>query len=111
MPRNFNLDDINDLMDFVTYIFERGKKLKGEYPVVGAWDWEDYAVMLMSSGDVIMTDHKEQKTMMIFSADRTKNKGIMETRGKEHRAYMLKEFLSWENLEKIDKMQEDFKPN
>ena len=71
MPTDFNLDDVNDLMDFVTWIFERGNKHKGEYPVVGYWEWEDYAVMLMSSGDVLLTDSREQKTMVIFSADRS----------------------------------------
>lgn len=102
---NFNLDDINDVMDFVKFIFERGNKFKGEYPFVGYWEWKDFSVMLLNTGDVVLSDNKNEKTISVFSADRTLNNPIMQERGFVHRAYMLNEFLTPDNLEKLDKFE------
>lgn len=106
MTNDFNLDDINEVMDFVTYIFERGNKFKPESgPLVGYWEWEDYAVILMNTGDVVLTDHKTEKSITVFAAERSLNNEVMQIRGFQHRAYLLKEFLKWENLEKLDKFK------
>lgn len=102
---DFNLDNINEVMDFVQFIFDRGNKFKGEYPFVGYWEWKDFAVMLLNTGDVVLSDQKNEKTIAVFSAERTKNNAVMQERGFLHRQYMLSEFLTSDNLEKLDKFQ------
>lgn len=104
---DFNLDDINEVMDFTDYIFANGNKHEGEYPVKGYWMWEDYAIMLLNTGDVILTDQREERTIVIFSSERSLNNPIMAVRGMAVRMYLINEFLSWENLEKLD----NFKTN
>ena len=82
-------------------------KVKGESPVVGHWDWEDYSVLLLTSGDVVLNDNKNEKSMMIFFTDRSKNTPAMNTVGYQHRMYMIKEFMSWENLDQLDNAQDN----
>lgn len=102
-----DLRTISGIMDMTEIVLGEGTKYEGEYPTLGGFDWKGFRVVLMSSGDVVLIDDKQQRSMYVFSSDRTQNNQIMDTKGKEFRLYLIKEFLSTSKLSELKNLKED----
>lgn len=103
---DYNLDDIDEVMDFVAFIFEDGRKVSEKTElIVGYWQWKRWRVVLFGNGDVQLMDDEAQKSIQIFNTDRNKNSEVMMTKGQIHRMFLIKQFLSSDNLVKLENMK------
>jgi len=102
-----DLRTISGIMDMTEIVLGEGTKYEGDYPTLGGFDWKGFRVVLMSNGDVVLVDDKQERSMYVFSSDRTQNNQEMETRGKEFRIYLIKEFLSTSKLNELREQKED----